>query len=136
MEFEEYSRFGKMSFVKKNEFQPVLGEVGEIPNQLAELQLHPDEIDIRMKRVITNEPYGKNEGEENEDDVEIEAAERAAKCGWLWFRPSYLQKFRTAKWALFWLCWAGAMQGISNPLLYIIALSFSYFYVLLPIGSD
>ena len=33
------------------------------------------------------------------------------KCGWFWFRPIYLQKFRTAKWALFWLCWAGAMQG-------------------------
>lgn len=35
------------------------------------------------------------------------------KCGWFWFRPIYLQKFRTAKWALFWLCWAGAMQGTS-----------------------
>lgn len=34
------------------------------------------------------------------------------KCGWYWFRPIYLQKFRTAKWALFWLCWAGAMQGM------------------------
>ncbi|XP_031786219.1 solute carrier organic anion transporter family member 4A1 isoform X3 [Nasonia vitripennis] len=34
------------------------------------------------------------------------------KCGWFWFRPTYLQKFRTAKWALFWLCWAGAMQGM------------------------
>lgn len=33
------------------------------------------------------------------------------KCGWFWFRPLYLQRFRTAKWALFWLCWAGAMQG-------------------------
>ncbi|KAJ8670806.1 hypothetical protein QAD02_002065 [Eretmocerus hayati] len=34
------------------------------------------------------------------------------ECGWLWFRPGYLQRFRTAKWALFWLCWAGAMQGL------------------------
>ncbi|XP_020290846.1 solute carrier organic anion transporter family member 4A1 isoform X6 [Pseudomyrmex gracilis] len=34
------------------------------------------------------------------------------KCGWFWFRPIYLQRFRTAKWALFWLCWAGAMQGM------------------------
>ncbi|XP_011349076.1 solute carrier organic anion transporter family member 4A1 isoform X1 [Ooceraea biroi] len=33
-------------------------------------------------------------------------------CGWFWFRPVYLQRFRTAKWALFWLCWAGAMQGM------------------------
>ncbi|XP_048265736.1 solute carrier organic anion transporter family member 4A1 isoform X1 [Bombus affinis] len=34
------------------------------------------------------------------------------KCGWFWFRPMYLQQFRTAKWALFWLCWTGAMQGM------------------------
>ncbi|XP_024944928.1 solute carrier organic anion transporter family member 4A1 isoform X2 [Cephus cinctus] len=34
------------------------------------------------------------------------------QCGWLWFRPICLQKFRTAKWALFWLCWAGAVQGM------------------------
>ncbi|XP_078038215.1 organic anion transporting polypeptide 26F isoform X5 [Augochlora pura] len=34
------------------------------------------------------------------------------KCGWFWFRPRYLQRFRTAKWALFWLCWTGAIQGI------------------------
>ncbi|XP_020709154.2 solute carrier organic anion transporter family member 4A1 [Athalia rosae] len=34
------------------------------------------------------------------------------KCGWFWLRPKCLQKFRTAKWALFWLCWAGAMQGM------------------------
>ena len=34
------------------------------------------------------------------------------KCGWFWFRPLYLQRFRTAKWALFWLCWTGAIQGM------------------------
>ncbi|XP_046412309.1 solute carrier organic anion transporter family member 4A1 isoform X1 [Neodiprion virginianus] len=34
------------------------------------------------------------------------------KCGWFWLRPNCLQKFRTAKWALFWLCWAGAVQGM------------------------
>ncbi|XP_043261056.1 solute carrier organic anion transporter family member 4A1 isoform X1 [Colletes gigas] len=34
------------------------------------------------------------------------------KCGWFWFRPTYLQRFRTAKWALFWLCWTGAIQGM------------------------
>lgn len=39
------------------------------------------------------------------------------KCGWFWFRPIYLQKFRTAKWALFWLCWAGAMQGMYYSLM-------------------
>lgn len=43
--------------------------------------------------------------------VEIQNTLTKTLCGWLCFRPSYLQRFRTAKWALFWLCWAGAMQG-------------------------
>lgn len=38
--------------------------------------------------------------------------EHSLKCGWGMFRPSWLQRFRTAKWALFWLCWAGAIQGM------------------------
>lgn len=50
---------------------------------------------------------------------ETDRAARDLKCGWFWFKPTYLQKFRTAKWALFWLCWAGAMQG-SYPYLYTI----------------
>ncbi|XP_043288707.1 solute carrier organic anion transporter family member 4A1 isoform X2 [Venturia canescens] len=93
--------------------RPVLGEVGGLPSQLPELQLHPDETEIGKKTVITDQAYRKNQQRrESIDEVEVEADERAAKCGWLWFRPSYLQKFRTAKWALFWLCWAGAMQGM------------------------
>ncbi|CAK1601566.1 unnamed protein product [Parnassius mnemosyne] len=36
----------------------------------------------------------------------------ALRCGWGMFRPAWLQRFRTAKWALFWLCWAGAIQGM------------------------
>lgn len=31
--------------------------------------------------------------------------------GWFNIRPKFLQRFLSAKWALFWLCWAGAMQG-------------------------
>jgi hypothetical protein len=42
---------------------------------------------------------------------ETEKIADSLTCGWFWFRPVYLQRFRTAKWALFWLCWAGAMQG-------------------------
>lgn len=32
--------------------------------------------------------------------------------GWWSIRPKFLQCFLSAKWALFWLCWAGAMQGM------------------------
>lgn len=31
--------------------------------------------------------------------------------GWEKFKPKFLQRFCNAKWALFWLCWGGAMQG-------------------------
>lgn len=31
--------------------------------------------------------------------------------GWFGFQPKIFQTFLSAKWALFWLCWAGAMQG-------------------------
>lgn len=33
------------------------------------------------------------------------------QCGWFSFRPKCLQRFMSPKWALFWLCWAGAVQG-------------------------
>ncbi|XP_055599366.1 solute carrier organic anion transporter family member 4A1 [Uranotaenia lowii] len=33
-------------------------------------------------------------------------------CGWFSFRPRWIQTFMTPKWALFWLCWAGAVQGL------------------------
>ena len=32
-------------------------------------------------------------------------------CGYGFSRPKSLQKYRTARWVLFWLCWAGAVQG-------------------------
>lgn len=33
------------------------------------------------------------------------------RCGWFGTRPQFLQRFNTPKWVLFWLCWAGALQG-------------------------
>lgn len=36
---------------------------------------------------------------------------KADKYGWFKIQPKFLQRFLSAKWALFWLCWAGAMQG-------------------------
>ncbi|XP_030377151.1 solute carrier organic anion transporter family member 4A1 [Scaptodrosophila lebanonensis] len=34
------------------------------------------------------------------------------RFGWQGFRPQWLQRFATAKWALFWLCICGALQGL------------------------
>ncbi|XP_017041422.1 solute carrier organic anion transporter family member 4A1 [Drosophila ficusphila] len=36
-------------------------------------------------------------------------SQRFGWCGW---NPPWLQRFCTAKWALFWLCWGGALQGL------------------------
>ncbi|XP_042902250.1 solute carrier organic anion transporter family member 4A1 [Parasteatoda tepidariorum] len=33
-------------------------------------------------------------------------------CGWANFRPLCLQNCRTPRWFLFWICWAGALQGL------------------------
>nr|XP_040237134.2 solute carrier organic anion transporter family member 4A1 [Anopheles coluzzii] len=37
---------------------------------------------------------------------------RAYHCGWFALRPKWMERFMTPKWALFWLCWAGAVQGL------------------------
>lgn len=34
--------------------------------------------------------------------------------GWFGYRPKCLQNLLSAKWALFWMCWAGAVQGKSK----------------------
>lgn len=31
--------------------------------------------------------------------------------GWFGYQPKCLQNLLSAKWALFWMCWAGALQG-------------------------
>lgn len=33
--------------------------------------------------------------------------------GWCGYRPKCLQHLLSAKWGLFWMCWAGALQGNS-----------------------
>ncbi|XP_030557239.1 solute carrier organic anion transporter family member 4A1 isoform X1 [Drosophila novamexicana] len=40
------------------------------------------------------------------------AALEEQRFGWHRFQPQWLQRFCTAKWALFWLCWGGALQGL------------------------
>ncbi|KPJ00330.1 Solute carrier organic anion transporter family member 4A1 [Papilio xuthus] len=49
---------------------------------------------------------------EGEADSESRGGAGELRCGWGAVRPAWLQRFRTAKWALFWLCWAGAIQGM------------------------
>ncbi|KAK3594365.1 hypothetical protein CHS0354_014072 [Potamilus streckersoni] len=44
--------------------------------------------------------------------LQMEEEEVNIPCGWGPFKPSICQRFRDPKWVLFWLCWAGAIQGM------------------------
>lgn len=41
----------------------------------------------------------------------VDKEQRRLLFGWLHYRPDSLQGLLSPKWALFWLCWAGAVQG-------------------------
>lgn len=43
---------------------------------------------------------------------ELEDDDLGSPCGWGPLRPKNLQKFRNPRWVLFWLCWAGFLQGL------------------------
>lgn len=42
----------------------------------------------------------------------FEDLDAGGQCGWLYLRPRILQRFRTPPWVLFFLCWAGFLQGL------------------------
>ncbi|XP_077560009.1 solute carrier organic anion transporter family member 4A1-like [Haemaphysalis longicornis] len=42
----------------------------------------------------------------------LDNADAGGSCGWGCLRPSCLQRFRTPPWVLFFLCWAGFLQGL------------------------
>ncbi|XP_013188543.2 solute carrier organic anion transporter family member 4A1 [Amyelois transitella] len=71
-------------------------------------------IDLRSNRREDHNGTSQNDTEPEPESPMSGAPEeaRALRCGWGVFRPAFLQRFRTAKWALFWLCWAGAIQGM------------------------
>lgn len=52
-----------------------------------------------------DENYEDEQDEEEDDDL-------GSPCGWGSLRPKNFQKFRTPRWVLFWLCWAGFLQGL------------------------
>jgi hypothetical protein len=65
-----------------------------------ESQLHDDIIPLGLSI---------NEINDKED-------EKITSCGWIGIRPKWLQKYRTPRWLLFWLCLAGALQVCNNTL--------------------
>lgn len=51
--------------------------------------------------------------------------------GWFKFQPKFLMHFMNARWALFWLCWGGALQGISynKIIIFVLNLFIHFIYV-------
>ncbi|XP_052863948.1 solute carrier organic anion transporter family member 4A1 [Anopheles cruzii] len=50
--------------------------------------------------------------EEGGGDHVADQGPRSYHCGWFRLHPNWMARFMTPKWALFWLCWAGAVQGL------------------------
>lgn len=46
------------------------------------------------------------------EDAAAEEPVSELRCGWWLLRPDCLQRFRTAKWILFWMCLASGVQGM------------------------
>lgn len=50
--------------------------------------------------------------EENENDLLLSVDEITDfKCGLLWFKPDWLQKYRTARWSLIFISCGAFLQG-------------------------
>lgn len=75
--------------------------VSDLHDNLPSILETGDKLEIKNTELKQDD----NLNDKNIDDEKL-------LCGLLYYRPSFLQKFRTAKWALFWLCWAGSLQGI------------------------
>lgn len=66
----------------------------------------------QQKLSATNKLTNSN-GKSGHGDLHQQQQEQR-QFGWLGCQPRFLQTFLSAKWALFWLCWAGALQGMSE----------------------
>ncbi|KAL0268937.1 UNVERIFIED_CONTAM: hypothetical protein PYX00_010711 [Menopon gallinae] len=95
--FEESAEDRSRSFRPYNEENMDTIDLRRSPDREDRLQLSTNEFEVHEDEA----PDGKKSRDEEEH-----------RCGWWFFRPDFLQSFRTPKWTLFWLCWASAMQGM------------------------
>lgn len=90
---------------------PLLTPTDSLINNANYLQLNkkvPDSIDGQLLSVPN--PPGWNRIENME--VAIASPSDLTLCGIGAYRPSWLQRFSTKKWMLFWLCWFCFVQGM------------------------
>lgn len=77
-------------------------------------------MELNNSAVDCEAPSVRNSSDKNLADLTVKNApvdkdnhqeQRRLLFGWLNYRPESLQGLLSPKWALFWLCWAGAVQG-------------------------
>lgn len=73
-----------------------------------EQQSHQENGRQQPRRGLPHDATPKEKAAADEDDVDS----HSLRCGWGCLAPGCLQRFRTAKWVLFWLCWAAGIQGM------------------------
>lgn len=73
------------------------------PNFINDHNANPSENSDNQMKVIYQQSSNNMDNNKCERNIR--------KCGWFCLTPDCFQNFRTPKWVLFWLCWAGALQG-------------------------
>lgn len=74
------------------------------------IELSPTTATTNGKKLDESPSSTLNNTESNNEDQE-DAVDCETQCGWYYWRPRYFQRFASPPWVLFWLCWAGALQG-------------------------
>ncbi|XP_041448356.1 solute carrier organic anion transporter family member 4A1 isoform X2 [Drosophila obscura] len=81
------------------------------------VNVNPKCANVNNNNSARSSRLGSASGADLDTDTDADADTDAAllldqRFGWCSFQPQWLQRFCTAKWALFWLCWGGALQGL------------------------
>lgn len=79
-------------------------------NQIDDGTIMDNKITINPSSSIDDSAAGQRSDSEN-GRVSCETDEATQTCGWWKFRPKFLQRFMNPRYALAFLCVAGAIQG-------------------------
>ncbi|XP_052791203.1 solute carrier organic anion transporter family member 4A1-like [Mya arenaria] len=90
---------GPPQFSDKTHIMAESGKNGNIPQIVH--QTYKDNATAQIKK------------DDADKDVDVyDDMSKEHRCGWGPFSPRMCQRFRDPKWICFWLCWAGAIQGM------------------------
>lgn len=76
--------------------------LGVMTNSLSNEPLVAAKVSLASDMLDVRDPSAESQGD----------LDAGGTCGWACLRPRCLQRFRTPPWVLFFLCWAGFLQGL------------------------